>query len=81
MCTLDERAIAGPSDDVLAIDDALHQLAKIDPQLAQIVELRFYGELAHKEIASTLGISLRTVERGWRVARAWLAAAMAEEAS
>ncbi len=79
--TLDERAIAGPSDDVLAVDDALNRLAKFDPQLAQIVELRFYGELAHKEIADTLGISLRTVERGWRVARAWLAAAMAEEAS
>ena len=80
LVTLDERAIAGRNNDVLAIDEALQRLAKTDEQLAKIVELRFYGGLANQEIADTLGTSLRSVERGWRVARAWLAAAMEEQA-
>ena len=47
-------------------------LADVDPQLAQIVELRVFGGLEHGEVAENLGVSLRTVERGWRLARAWL---------
>jgi RNA polymerase sigma factor (TIGR02999 family) len=64
------------ASDVLAIDEALARLAEIDPQLAKIVELRFFGGLEHAEVAEVVGISLRSVERGWRVARAWLANAM-----
>ena len=80
--TLDEGAvgIVERSADVLAVEDALTRLAKVDEQLARIVELRFYGGLEYKEVATALGMSLRSVERGWQVARAWLASAMEENA-
>jgi len=76
--TLDEGAVGVvfQSENLLALEDALTRLAQVDEQLARIVELRFYGGLEHKEVAAALGVSLRTVERGWRVARAWLANAM-----
>lgn len=64
---------AGPeSPDVIAIDDALKRLAEKDPQRASIVELSFFGGLTHPEIAEVLGMSLSSVERSWRLARAWL---------
>ena len=76
--TLDEgvAGVAARSEHVLLVEEALTRLAETDEQLAQVVELRFYGGLQHTEIASALGISLRSVERAWRVARAWLADAM-----
>ncbi len=74
--TLDEGVVAARSEDVLVIEDALERLAEMDEQGAQIVELKFYGGLEHTEIAQALGVSLRTVERGWRAARAWLVGAM-----
>ena len=74
--TLDEGVVAARSEDVLVIEDALERLAMMDEQGAQIVELKFYGGLEHTEIAQALGVSLRTVERGWRAARAWLVGAM-----
>lgn len=58
--------------DILAIDEALNELATADPMQAQIVELRFFGGLTLEEVASNLGVSLSTVNRQWRVARAWL---------
>lgn len=58
--------------DVLALDDALSRLAELDPRRARIVELRFFGGLSHDEIAEVLGLSLSSVERLWRLARAWL---------
>jgi RNA polymerase sigma-70 factor (ECF subfamily) len=58
--------------DVLALDDALGRLAAFDPQLARLVELRFFAGLSLEEIAGTLGSSLATVKRNWNVARAWL---------
>lgn len=58
--------------DVLAIDDALEQLAALDPDQARIVELRFFGGLTVEETASVLKRSPRTVKREWRLARAWL---------
>jgi DNA-directed RNA polymerase specialized sigma24 family protein len=64
---------------VLAIDDALTLLAAVDEQLARIVELRFFGGLEHQEIAAALDVELLTVDRGWRVARAWLANAIETE--
>ena len=68
-----EAAAVGPREvDLIALDDALGELAAVDPRHAQIVELRFFGGLTHEEIASTLGISLATVNRDWRVAKAWL---------
>ncbi len=62
---------SGPSD-LLAVDDVLQRLAGIDPELVRIVELRVFGGLSHPEIALALDSSLRTVERGWRLARAYL---------
>ncbi len=59
--------------DVVAIDDALGELAKLDERQVQIVELRFFGGLSVEEVAETLQISLSTVKRDWNVARAWLA--------
>lgn len=58
--------------DVLALDEALEQLSTMDPQLARVVELRFFAGLTISEAAETLGVSTPTVERAWRVARAWL---------
>jgi RNA polymerase sigma factor (TIGR02999 family) len=60
------------STDVVALDDALTGLAKLDEQQGRIVELRFFGGLATEEIAEVLGISPFTVKRDWSVARACL---------
>jgi RNA polymerase sigma factor (TIGR02999 family) len=60
------------STDVVALDDALNGLAKLDEQQGRIVELRFFGGLATEEIAEVLGISPSTVKRDWNVAKAWL---------
>jgi RNA polymerase sigma factor (TIGR02999 family) len=72
----DAVGIGDHTENVLAIEEALTRLTKIDEQLAQVVEMRFFGGMAHQEIASALGVSLRTVERSWRMARAWLANAL-----
>ncbi len=66
--------------DIISIDKALNELAMADPRQAQMVELRFFGGLTHEEIASALGISLRTVKRQWRLARAWLHQRVAQSA-
>lgn len=75
---LDTQAFAAPDDSqgLLLVDETLAQLAAADAQLAQLVELRFFGGLDNREIAQTLDLSLRSVERGWRTARAFLARAM-----
>ena len=64
----------GKSDEVLAVDEALARLAELDPQQAQVVELRYFVGLTVEETAELLGISLRTVKRDWAVALAWLRA-------
>jgi RNA polymerase sigma factor (TIGR02999 family) len=61
---------------VLAVDDALARLEGVDPGLVRHVELRVFAGLSHPQIAQTLGVSLRTVERNWRLARAWLQQAL-----
>ncbi len=58
--------------DVLALDDALKQLDRLDPQQARIVELRFFGGLSIDEVSGVLKISPATVKRDWAMARAWL---------
>jgi len=58
--------------DVIALDDALQDLTKLNPQHARIVELRFFGGLKTEEVATVLDLSPRTVQREWRMARAWL---------
>ncbi len=58
--------------DVLAVDQALEKLSVEYPRQAKVVELRFFGGLENAEVAEALNISLRSVEREWRFARAWL---------
>lgn len=60
-------------EDLLALDEALDELAKLDSRKARVVESRFFGGLTHQEIAGVLDVSLSTVESDWRFSRAWLA--------
>ncbi len=66
------------ADELLAVDDCLNRLAKIDPRQARIVEMRFFGGLSVEESAEALGISPKTVKRDWSVAKAWLYADLKE---
>jgi RNA polymerase sigma factor (TIGR02999 family) len=61
-----------PSEDLLALDEALNQLANLDLQAAELVQLRFFAGLTQQQAADTLGISRRTADRTWAYARAWL---------
>ena len=63
-------------DEMLALDAALDQLSAIDPRLTQIVELRFFCDLAEHDIARILGVTTRTVARGWLKARLILLTAL-----
>ena len=67
-----ERLAKQPEVDLLALNEALDELAKMDPQQSRIVELKFFGGLSIEEIAEVLGIGHATVERDWKMARAWL---------
>jgi RNA polymerase sigma factor (TIGR02999 family) len=58
--------------DFLDLDQALTELAKLDPRQGQIVQMHFFMGLSHEEIAEILGLSPTTVKRDWRTARAWL---------
>ena len=72
--TLDEGIAAQRPHaiDVVALDDALEGLGKLDPQQSRLVELRFFGGLSIEETAEALGISPATVKRDWTTAKAWL---------
>jgi RNA polymerase sigma factor (TIGR02999 family) len=72
--TFDEESLAGPAgpEEVLALDQALSALARLEPRQAQMVESRYFGGLEVAEIADLLGVSEATVLRDWRAARAWL---------
>lgn len=61
-----------PDDELIDLDEALLQLAKQDPQKAEVVNLRFFAGLNHQQIAQALDISEVTAKRHWRYARAWL---------
>lgn len=64
---------AGALDlDLYELDRALTRLAEVDAESAQVVVLRFFGGMSNPEVAEALSLSLRTVERRWRTARAWL---------
>jgi RNA polymerase sigma-70 factor, ECF subfamily len=58
--------------ELLALDDALNALAAVDPRKSRIVELRFFGGLSVKETAEVVKVSSDTVQRDWKMARAWL---------
>lgn len=72
--TLDETALVTDtrSEELLALDEALESLARQDQRKSRIVELRYFGGLTAEETADFLKLSLRTVEREWNLARAWL---------
>lgn len=57
---------------LVAVDDALRKLETLDPRQEKIVEMRFFGGLTVEETAEALGVSTRTIEREWTMARAWL---------
>jgi len=72
--TLDDAVALAPQRDeeVLALDEALEKLAKLDARQSQVVEMRFFGGMSVAEVAAALGVSKRTVEGDWTMARAWL---------
>jgi len=76
--TLDDAKTPGETVDldVLALNEALTELEKIDPRQCRIVELRYFGGLETEETAEVLGISPSTVKRDWRVAKIWLRRAL-----
>lgn len=71
---LDEAFTIGPERDaeIVALDDALTDLARLDERQSKVVELRFFGGLSENEIAEVLQVSPRTVSGDWHLARAWL---------
>jgi RNA polymerase sigma factor (TIGR02999 family) len=73
--TLGDRAITadGGEVDLIALDEALTELARYDERKHRVVELRFFGALTVEETARVLGLSTTTIESEWRAARAWLA--------
>jgi RNA polymerase sigma-70 factor (ECF subfamily) len=77
--SLNEAAV-GPRKtvDLVALDDALERLVRLDAQQARIVELRFFGGLTIEETAAALGVSPKTVNRDWAIAKAWLHQELAE---
>ena len=77
-----EQAVAAESKmaiDVLDVHEALEKLTTLDPKQAQVVELKYFGGLDMPTIAEVLAVSVTTVEREWRAARAWLAAKLEPE--
>ncbi len=72
--SLEEAAVLAGFEDVnlIALDAAMNDLARLDPRKAQVVEMRFFGGLSVEEAAAALKVSPVTVKRDWRLARAWL---------
>jgi RNA polymerase sigma factor (TIGR02999 family) len=72
--TLDENAVlsSDSSDDIVALNDALEKLGKLDERKVKVVEMKFFGGLTMEEIAEVLKISAETAKRDWRFARTWL---------
>jgi RNA polymerase sigma-70 factor (ECF subfamily) len=79
--TLDENLVSpeSASVDLLAVHEALENLAKLDVRQARIIELHFFGGLTFEEIAYVLDMSERTVKRDWAMARAWLKLELSKE--
>lgn len=72
--SLGDQDVAAPLRDaeLLALDEALGELAEIDPRQARIVELRYFGGCTVEEVAELLGVGPRTIDRDWQAAKAWL---------
>lgn len=78
---IDDHAVATADDTVavLAVDAAVKKVADIDPRMEQVIECRFFAGLSVKETSDTLGVPVRTIERDWQRARAYIRRAVAEE--
>ena len=74
-----EVPAAAPPVDVVALEEALEALARVNARASQIVELRFFGGFSVEETAEALGVSIRTVINDWNTARAWLYRALARD--
>lgn len=74
LVTFDEHAVVqeARAEDLIALDEALAELSKLNERQCQVVECHFFGGLTHEEIADVLAVSVPTVRRDWRLARAWL---------
>jgi RNA polymerase sigma-70 factor (ECF subfamily) len=72
--SLDGHDVAGPERDIdlIALDEALNELARINEQQSKIVELRYFGGCTIEEVAELLQVGKRTVDRDWQAAKAWL---------
>jgi RNA polymerase sigma factor (TIGR02999 family) len=68
----DLLAVGGRGEDLVALDDALDALTKVDARKSRVVELRFFGGLSVEETAGVLGVSTDTITRDWNFARSWL---------
>ncbi len=69
----DARSAPAGEDELVALDAALQELAKLNPRQALMIETRYFGGLEVHEVAELLGVSEATIHRDWRVAKAWLA--------
>ena len=76
----DELFTVGQATELIALDGALGDLKEFNPRGAEVVEYRFFGGLAHREIAEVTGVSEVTVRRRWRAAKAWLRGRLAPDA-
>jgi RNA polymerase sigma factor (TIGR02999 family) len=72
LSSTETHAVPSPSFDVVELDDALESLVQLEPRLAQVIELHYFGGLTYEQIAVAAGISTATVHRDIRLARAWL---------
>lgn len=71
-CNLSDPLMEGRDDEIVALDEAMADLAEHDMQSAELVKLRFFGGLTHQEAAQVLGITRRQADGLWTVARTWL---------
>jgi RNA polymerase sigma factor (TIGR02999 family) len=76
-----EISVTDRAELLIALDDALEDLHRIDARLARVVECRFFAGLSESETAEALGVSQRTVSRDWQMARAWLHEALTDNAA
>jgi RNA polymerase sigma factor (TIGR02999 family) len=75
-----ELAQVAPDEKILLVDDALDQLERIHPERARIVTLKYFGGMTNKQVAETLGIGERSVDRHWVCAKTWLYQKLSEQA-
>ena len=78
--SVNDVEIAGrtPPADFVALDEALNALELLDPRKCRVVEMRFFGGMSEEETAEALHLSVGTIKRDWRLAKAWLARALSE---